>query len=64
MTDRLDGRVALVTGASSGLGARWAVMAQVARLFGRLDVVVDNAGVCDGGPLQDQPLADITAVMT
>src|SRR5208282_3347883 len=93
---RLDGRVALVTGASAGLGARFARVLQQAgaqvlatarrtalldelarecgerievmpgditdashrqalagRLAsrGRLDVLVNNAGICDDGPL-------------
>ena len=105
---RLDGRVALVTGASSGLGARFAtalheagaeviltarredrlrlladdlgtritvlpgdlrepaVRAALVGLatsqFGRLDVLINNAGVCDGGPLQHQSLDDIADV--
>jgi NAD(P)-dependent dehydrogenase (short-subunit alcohol dehydrogenase family) len=105
---RLDGRVALVTGASSGLGARFATVVHRAgaevvltarrpdrlqRLaddlgaratvmpgdlrdpavrvalagllsdrFGHLDVLINNAGVCDGALLQDQSLADLTGV--
>jgi NAD(P)-dependent dehydrogenase (short-subunit alcohol dehydrogenase family) len=106
---RLDGRVALITGASSGLGARFAAVLHEAgadvvltarreeRLkqladelgtratilagdlrepavraalielvtdrFGRLDVLINNAGICDGGPLQDQSLADLVDVL-
>lgn len=96
---RLDGRVALVTGASAGLGARFAQvlhaagahvivtarradrlqelarhcgsrvetlagdiadpghrqrLAELARGHARLDVLVNNAGICDDGPLEDQ----------
>ena len=72
---RLDGRVALVTGASAGLGARFArvrgerihtmpgdiaderhrqALAGRLQSLGRLDVLVNNAGICDDGPIADQ----------
>jgi NAD(P)-dependent dehydrogenase (short-subunit alcohol dehydrogenase family) len=105
---RLDGKVALVTGASAGLGARFArvlhaagahvivtarradrltklahecqtrmetlagditdpahrqYLADVARRHGRLDVLVNNAGMCDDGPLEQQSLADLRQVV-
>src|SRR5690349_10810626 len=106
---RLDDRVALVTGASSGLGRRFATVLQAAgadvvvtgrrseRLeqlaaelgrrvgvvagdlvdaghraglvdhvrerFGRLDVLVNNAGRCDDGPLVQEPLEELRAVL-
>ena len=105
---RLDGKVALVTGASAGLGARFARvlhaagahvivtarradrltelahecqtrmetlagditdpahrqhLADVARRHGRLDVLVNNAGICDDGPLERQSLADLRQVV-
>jgi NAD(P)-dependent dehydrogenase (short-subunit alcohol dehydrogenase family) len=35
----------------------------VADRFGRLDILINNAGVCDDGPLQEQTLAELTAVI-
>ena len=105
---RLDGRVAPVTGASAGLGARFArvlhqagaevlVTARRADLLGeparergerihtipgdiaderhrqalagrlqslgRLDMLVNNAGICDDGPIADQSLDDLRRVI-
>ncbi len=105
---RLDGRVALVTGASSGLGARFArvlhgagatvvatarrgqrldelaselgerietipgditdarhreALAAHLRPYGRLDVLVNNAGVNDDGPIEEQSLDDLRRVI-
>jgi len=105
---RLDGRVALVTGASSGLGARFVRVlhqagadvlatarrcdrldelarecggridtmpgditdaghrqALAARLEsrGRLDVLVNNAGICDDGPIEEQSLEELRRVV-
>lgn len=105
---RLDGRVAMVTGASAGLGARFARvlhaagahviatarradlldqlaqecpsrietlagditdpahrqdLAELARVHGRIDVLVSNAGICDGGPIEQQSLDDLRQVI-
>lgn len=105
---RLDGCVALVTGASAGLGARFVrvlhkagahiiatarradcldelrgdldgrietiagditdpdhrlAVVELVRLHGQLDVLVNNAGVCDDGPLDDQSLEDLLQVV-
>ena len=105
---RLDGRVALVTGASAGLGARFArvlraagahviatarranrleelaqdcgnriqtiagdvtdpqhrqALIETVRPHGQLDVLINNAGICDAGPLDRQSLDDLRRVV-
>src|SRR5581483_3915633 len=105
---RLDGCVALVTGASSGLGARFAgvlceagakaiitarrqdrleevasqygtgmeivsgdiadpahrqALVQQAGRHGRLDVLINNAAICDDGPIEQQSLDDLRRVI-
>ena len=105
---RLDGRVALVTGASAGLGARFArvlhqagahvlatarradrldelarecgerietmpgditdaahrqALAERLESRGRLDVLVNNAGICDDGPIEEQSLEELRQVI-
>jgi hypothetical protein len=105
---RLDGRLALVTGASAGLGARFArvlhqagahvlatarradLLSELARecgermevmpgditdavhrqalagrlaSHGRLDVLVNNAGICDDGPIEQQSLDELRQVI-
>ena len=105
---RLDGRVALVTGASTGLGARFArvlhqagaqvvatarrrellddlaqecgerietisgditdrghreLLVEGLKPYGRLDVLVNNAGICDDGRIDEQSLDDLRQVV-
>ena len=106
---RLDGRVALVTGSSTGLGAqfarvlhragahvlvtarrgdllddlvqecgtritaipgditdmrhRQALIESATDSHGRLDILINNAGICDGGLIEEQDLADLLHVI-
>ena len=105
---RLDGRVALVTGASAGLGARFVrvlhqagaevlatarradlldglarecgerievmpgditdashreALARRLETHGRLDLLVNNAGICDDGPIEEQSLDGLREVV-
>ena len=105
---RLDGCVAVVTGASAGLGARFArvlnaagatvvvtarraelleqlvrecgdrveplagditngdhrqALVEKVKTFGRLDVLVNNAGICDDSMIEDQSLDDLLGVV-
>src|SRR6478672_3461725 len=57
MCRRLDGKVAVVTGAASGVGASAVSLfaAEGARLgaFGRVDVVFNNAGATIRGTLEE-----------
>jgi NAD(P)-dependent dehydrogenase (short-subunit alcohol dehydrogenase family) len=107
-TFRLDGRTAVVTGASSGIGARFArvlhdagadvvvaarrldrleslaaeldgvvpvacdvaddaqceaLIATAAERFGRIDVLVNNAGISDPLPAEDEPVATFRRVV-
>jgi len=104
----MDGKVALVTGASAGLGARFARVLHAAgafvvatarradrldemssecgerietiagditdaqhrhalierlQAFGRLDVLVNNAAICDDGPIESQSLDELLHVI-
>jgi NAD(P)-dependent dehydrogenase (short-subunit alcohol dehydrogenase family) len=104
----LEGRVALVTGASVGLGERFArvldgagatvvitarrgdrlealaadlhdplvsagditdpsyrteVVGATRRRHGHLDILINNAGACDDGRLEDQELAELTSII-
>ena len=42
---------------------RSALMESIAREHGRLDIVVNNAGLCDNGALETPNLSDVTAIL-
>jgi NAD(P)-dependent dehydrogenase (short-subunit alcohol dehydrogenase family) len=72
---RLDGKTALVTGASSGIGHHFAAtlaeagatviacMEMAAALAGPIDVLVNNAGIADVRPAIDTGEADWRRVL-
>ncbi|ABW13285.1 Short-chain alcohol dehydrogenase of unknown specificity-like protein [Parafrankia sp. EAN1pec] len=53
MTARLDGAVAVITGAGSGIGR---AAAHSLTRFGRVDVVMNNVGILAVGAVEDIPL--------
>ena len=52
-----------VAGDIASAAHRQAVAATVADRFGRLDILINNAGVCDDGPLEDQSLDELNTVV-
>ncbi|HET9050841.1 MAG TPA: SDR family oxidoreductase, partial [Candidatus Dormibacteraeota bacterium] len=67
--DRLDDlarecgdRVETIAGDITDAEHRRAVVER-ARSLGRLDVLVNNAGICDGGPIEEQSLDDLLRVV-
>lgn len=59
----LGGRVSVVAGDLVDAGHRERLVGHVRERFGRLDVLVNNAGRCDDGPLVDEPLDELRAVL-
>ena len=52
-----------VAGDIASVAHRQALAAAVADRFGRLDILINNAGVCDDGPLEDQTLSELETVI-
>jgi len=72
MTARREGRLkqlaselgsVAVAGDITSVAHRQALTAAVADRFGRLDILINNAGVCDDGPLEDQTLSELETVI-
>ncbi len=52
-----------VAGDIASAAHRQALAAAVADRFGRLDILINNAGVCDDGPQEDQTLSELETVI-
>jgi NAD(P)-dependent dehydrogenase (short-subunit alcohol dehydrogenase family) len=63
LAERLGPRVTVVPGDIRAPGVREAMIERTAAEAGRLDVLVNNAGTCDRGPLEDQSLSELADVL-
>ena len=57
-----DGRIVPVAGDITSSAHRETLLSRVAE-FGRLDVLVNNAGICDDGPIEEQSLEELRQVI-
>jgi NAD(P)-dependent dehydrogenase (short-subunit alcohol dehydrogenase family) len=63
LADDLGSGVAFVSGDLRDPAVRSATVNLAADRFGRLDILINNAGTCDSGYLQDQSLAQLMEVI-
>lgn len=59
----LDGTPTIVPGDLTDPAFRTALIEEVGARQGHLDVLVNCAGTCDGGPLESQTLADVAGIV-